>query len=134
MDEKYLGPAELTGGPVDGSRAFARDDIMVCHTERRLGIHLPMFVYILCNRKQGALYIGVTNDLIRRVYEHRTKAVPGFTSRYGIDRLVYFQQFDDPENAIWREKQLKDWDRAWKVRLIEEGNPHWDDLYPALLR
>jgi putative endonuclease len=107
---------------------------LICHTGRRPGIHHAMFVYILCNRKQGALYIGVTNDLIRRVYEHKMKAVPSFTSRYGIDRLVYFEQLDDPENAIRREKLLKDWNRAWKIRLIQENNPDWDDLYPGLLR
>jgi putative endonuclease len=92
------------------------------------------YVYILASRIGGTLYIGVTNDLIRRVYEHRTGAVPGFTSEYGVYRLVYFEQFSDIENAIRREKRLKKWNRAWKIRLIEDVNPNWDDLYPTLAR
>jgi putative endonuclease len=91
-----------------------------------------MFVYILASRPRGTLYVGVTCDLVRRVHEHRIKAVPGFTAKYGIDRLVYFEVFEDPENAIVREKQLKGWNRAWKLRLIETHNPSWSDLYPAL--
>jgi putative endonuclease len=90
------------------------------------------YVYILASRIGGTLYIGVTNDLIRRVYEHRSKLVESFTEKYDVVRLVYFEQFDDPENAIKREKRLKKWNRAWKVRLIEEVNPNWDDLYPSI--
>jgi putative endonuclease len=90
------------------------------------------YVYILASRIGGTLYIGVTNDLIRRVAEHRLKLVEGFTAKYGVVRLVYFEQFDDPENAIKREKRLKKWNRAWKIRLIEEHNPNWDDLYPGI--
>jgi len=90
------------------------------------------YVYILASRIGGTLYIGVTNDLIRRVAEHRLKAVKSFTEKYAVERLVYFEQFDDPENAIKREKRLKKWDRAWKVRLIEEHNPNWNDLYPEI--
>jgi putative endonuclease len=89
-------------------------------------------VYILASRIGGTLYIGVTNDLIRRVAEHRLKAVKGFTNKYEVDRLVYFEQFDDAENAIKREKRLKKWNRAWKIRLIEELNPNWDDLYASI--
>ncbi len=90
------------------------------------------YVYILASRIGGTLYIGVTNDLIRRVAEHRLKQVNGFTKKYGIDRLVYFEQFNDTENAIRREKQLKKYNRAWKIRLIEELNPNWDDLYSSI--
>jgi putative endonuclease len=90
------------------------------------------YVYILASGIGGTLYIGVTNDLIRRIHEHKTGAVHGFTSRYGVDQLVYFEVFDDIEQAILREKRLKAWKREWKVRLIEEANPNWDDLYPAL--
>jgi putative endonuclease len=90
------------------------------------------YVYILASRIGGTLYIGVTNDLIRRVGEHRLKSVKGFTKKYEVDRLVYFEQFGDIENAIKREKRLKKWNRAWKIRLIEELNPNWDDLYPAI--
>jgi putative endonuclease len=90
------------------------------------------YVYILASGIGGTVYIGVTNDLIRRVGEHRLKMVKGFTKKYEVDRLVYFEQFDDAENAIKREKQLKKWNRAWKIRLIEQLNPNWDDLYPSI--
>jgi len=86
------------------------------------------YVYILASRIGGTLYIGVTNDLVRRVAEHRLKQVESFTKKYELDRLVYFEQFDDAENAIRREKRLKNWNRDWKIRLIEEHNPNWDDL------
>jgi putative endonuclease len=91
------------------------------------------YVYILASRKHGTIYIGVTNDLIRRVYEHKEKLVPGFTKDHGVDKLVYYEIFDDPESAILREKRLKRWKRDWKVELIERDNPNWDDLYPALI-
>ena len=90
------------------------------------------YVYILASKIGGTLYIGVTNDLIRRVAEHRLKLVESFTEKYDVVRLVYFEQFDDPENAIRREKRLKKWNRPWKVKLIEENNPNWDDLYPGI--
>jgi len=91
------------------------------------------YVYILASRIGGTLYIGVTGDLVRRVYQHREKLVRGFTARYGVARLVYFEQFGEIGAAIPREKQLKRWNRAWKVRLIEERNyPNWDDLYPSI--
>jgi putative endonuclease len=90
------------------------------------------WVYILASKIGGTLYIGVTNDLVRRVYEHKMKFLGGFTNKYGIGRLVYFEQYDDVEAAIAREKRLKKWQRAWKIRLIEELNPNWDDLYPQI--
>ena len=74
----------------------------------------------------------MTNNLVRRVYEHRSDVVRGFTKKYGAHRLVYYEQFFDVENAIRREKRLKKWNRAWKIRLIEEFNPNWDDLYPGI--
>jgi putative endonuclease len=89
------------------------------------------YVYILSSRIGGTLYIGVTNDLVRRVMEHRLKQARSFTKKYEVDKLVYFEQFDDAENAIKREKRLKKWNRAWKIRLIEEFNPNWDDLYSS---
>ena len=90
------------------------------------------WVYILASGLGGTLYIGVTNDLVRRVFEHRTDAIAGFTKRYGVHRLAYFEQLSDSENAIRREKRLKKWNRVWKVRLIEETNPNWDDLFVAI--
>jgi putative endonuclease len=101
-------------------------------TELAMSDDRSYWVYILASRIGGTLYIGVTNDLVRRVYEHRSKIVAGFTKRYGVARLVYFEQFSDIENAIRREKRLKKWDRAWKIRLIEESNPDWIDLYPKI--
>ncbi|UYO00749.1 MAG: GIY-YIG nuclease family protein [Devosia sp.] len=90
------------------------------------------FVYILASRKFGALYIGVTRDLLQRVQIHRDELLPGHTTRYHIHLLVHFEVFDDPERAILREKQLKKWRRSWKIDLIETANPAWDDLYPGL--
>ncbi|HEY3892503.1 MAG TPA: GIY-YIG nuclease family protein [Bradyrhizobium sp.] len=90
------------------------------------------YVYILASRIGGTLYIGVTNDLVRRIGEHKSKSAEGFTKRYGVDRLVYFECFDGIEQAIHREKRLKKWARAWKVQLIEGQNPNWDDLYPGI--
>jgi putative endonuclease len=92
------------------------------------------WVYILASRICGTLYIGFTNNLIRRVYEHRQGLVEGFTKQYGVHRLVYFEQFDGIEEEILREKRLKGWKRAWKMQLIEENNPNWDDLYPRIAR
>jgi putative endonuclease len=93
---------------------------------------MAYYVYILASRRDGATYVGVTNDLVRRVYEHRQKALPSFTSKYNVTQLVWFEVYDDPTNAILREKGLKKWKRAWKVRLIEEQNPDWNDLYDSI--
>jgi putative endonuclease len=92
------------------------------------------WVYILASRIGGTLYIGITNDLVRRVYQHRGRQTRGFTKRYDVNRLVYFEQYDDPENAIHREKRLKKWKRTWKIQLIEKDNPNWDDLYPQIAK
>ncbi len=90
------------------------------------------FVYILASEKNGTLYIGVTSDLVRRIHEHRTDAASGFTKRYGVKKLVHFEQFEDMPAAITREKQLKKWNRVWKLRLIEEENPDWFDLFDKI--
>ncbi|WP_417459545.1 GIY-YIG nuclease family protein [Kordiimonas sp.] len=90
------------------------------------------FVYILASEKNGTLYIGVTSDLVRRIYEHRTDAASGFTKRYGVKMLVHFEQFKAMPAAITREKQLKKWNRAWKLWLIEEENPDWFDLFDKI--
>jgi len=93
---------------------------------------MSYYVYILASRRDGAIYVGITNDLVRRVYEHRMKAVPGFTSRYNITQLVWFEAYDDPISAITREKELKKRKRDWKVQLIEAENPQWLDLYESI--
>ena len=91
------------------------------------------YVYILASGKNGTLYTGVTRDLIRRIYEHKSSVVEGFTKKYKVDQLVWFDHSESIIAAIQREKQIKAWKRDWKIRLIEETNPHWHDLYPALL-
>jgi len=91
------------------------------------------YVYILASKHNGTLYIGVTNDLARRIYEHKNNLVKGFTWKYGVHTLVYYEQYDDAESAIQREKRLKSWHRKWKIRLIEENNPEWKDLYDEVL-
>ncbi len=90
------------------------------------------YVYLLASKKYGTLYIGVTNDIVRRIHEHKSKVVAGFSKRYSVDRLVWFEIYDDPVTAIEREKEMKKWRREWKVRLIEEQNPEWIDLYPQI--
>ena len=89
------------------------------------------FVYIMANRKNGAIYVGVTSDLVKRVWEHEG-VIGGFTSRYGCKLLVWFEAYDDLQEARHRELQMKEWKRAWKVKKIEERNLEWDDLYPSL--
>jgi putative endonuclease len=88
----------------------------------------PFYVYILANKPNGRLYIGVTNNLARRAWEHKQDRVEGFSKRYGVHRMVYCESFERATDAIQREKRLKKWNRAWKVRLIEAGNPSWKDL------
>ncbi|HYM17759.1 MAG TPA: GIY-YIG nuclease family protein [Micropepsaceae bacterium] len=90
------------------------------------------YVYILASRRNGTLYIGVTNDLIRRVWEHREEMIEGFTRKYGVKMLVHFESFEEIDSAIHREKRLKKWNRNWKLELIEERNPDWRDLYGSL--
>ena len=92
------------------------------------------WVYILASGKHGTLYIGVTNDLVRRVYQHKNKIIKGFTSQYNVHLLVWYEGYDDPTSAIEREKELKKWRRGWKINLIEQGNPNWDDLYDEITR
>ena len=90
------------------------------------------FVYILASQRNGTLYTGVTNDLVRRISEHKQDLAPGFTARYGVKTLVWWEAHDDIEQAILREKRIKRWRRAWKLTLIETANPGWRDLYPEL--
>ena len=90
------------------------------------------YIYILANKEGGTLYIGVTNNLEGRVWEHKQGVYKGFSSKYKINRLVYYENYSDINEAITREKQLKKWNRAWKIQLIEKDNPRWEDLYPDL--
>jgi putative endonuclease len=90
-------------------------------------------VYILASKRNGTLYVGVTSDLVKRSWEHRTKAVEGFTKKYDVHALVYFEMHENMISAITREKQLKKWQRAWKLRLIEERNPEWRDLWDEIV-
>ena len=90
-------------------------------------------VYILASKRNGTLYIGVTSDLRKRIWEHREGFVDGFTKKYSVHRLVYYELFADMYNAITREKRLKKWRSAWKIRLIEEKNPRWDDLWQQIV-
>ena len=90
-------------------------------------------VYLLASRRNGTLYVGVTSDLIKRVWEHKNDLVEGFTRRYGVHTLVWFEQHESMSEAIAREKAIKAWRRRWKVELIQRTNPQWRDLYPELL-
>jgi putative endonuclease len=94
---------------------------------------MQYYVYILASKKHGTLYIGVTSDLVKRIYEHKNDLVEGFTKQYAVHDLVYFEITESVESAIAREKQLKKWNRAWKIRLIEKSNPEWRDLYAELI-
>ncbi len=93
---------------------------------------MPGFTYILASKRNGTLYVGVTKNLARRIWEHRQNLVPGFTRQHSVHCLVYIEQHDDIRDAIVREKQLKRWKRTWKLELIEGANPEWDDLYDRL--
>ena len=89
---------------------------------------MSFYVYILASRRNGTLYVGMTDDLIRRVWEHRIGTVPGFTRKYGVKMLVWYEQHETREMAFQRERQIKRWNRAWKLQLIERFNPTWKDL------
>ena len=90
------------------------------------------YVYILCSKRNGTLYIGVTSDLVKRVYEHKNDLVEGFTKKYNVHSLVWYELHESVEIAITREKQIKKWKRTWKLRLIERKNPEWNDLYETI--
>ena len=92
------------------------------------------FVYIVTSKRNGTLYTGVTNDLVRRVAEHKAGLVPGFTKKYKVDKLMWFETHNSIEAAIVREKQIKEWKREWKIDLFRDSNPDWSDLYPGLTR
>ncbi len=87
------------------------------------------YVYIICNKRNGSLYTGITSELIKRIYEHKNKLVDGFTMKYDIQRLVWYEIHNTAESAIAREKRMKKWERKWKLEIIEKDNPGWNDLY-----
>ena len=89
-------------------------------------------VYLLASKRNGTLYVGVTSDLVKRVWEHRNHVVDGFTKQHGVDQLVWYEVHETMESAIQREKAIKEWQRAWKLKLIEEFNPDWNDLYGTI--
>lgn len=91
------------------------------------------YVYILASKRNGTLYIGVTSDLVKRVWQHRERFVDGFSKRYSVEILVHYEIFEDSRTAIQREKNLKRWVRKWKIELIEKENPEWKDLYPEII-
>jgi len=95
---------------------------------------MPSYIYILASKKNGTLYTGVTSDLPKRIYQHKSKLAEGFTQKHNVNNLVYYEIFDDMENAIRREKRLKKYKREQKIRLIEEQNPDWRDLYDEILK
>jgi len=90
------------------------------------------YVYILASKKNGTLYIGVTNDLLKRVYEHKNNLIGGFTRKYRVHNLVYHEAYSSIYDAIAREKRMKKWERNWKIELIKKANPEWEDLYDKL--
>lgn len=92
------------------------------------------YLYILASRKNGTLYIGVTSDLIKRVWQHKQKLVEGFTQKYNVSVLVYFEEYSDVKDALKREKNMKAWQRQWKIKIIEENNPNWEDLYSKIVQ
>ena len=96
-------------------------------------LSMQYFVYLMASGEKGTLYVGVTNDLIRRVYEHKNGLAKGFTSRYAVHQLVWFESTPSIEAAIHKEKQIKNWKREWKIEMIEKDNPQWRDLYDTLL-
>ncbi|MCH8999150.1 MAG: GIY-YIG nuclease family protein [Proteobacteria bacterium] len=93
---------------------------------------MAYYVYLMASKRNGTLYVGVTNDLVRRAYEHREGQADGFTKKYAVKNLVYFEVFEEVREAIQRERNLKHWRRAWKIDLIERGNPQWNDLYDTI--
>ena len=95
---------------------------------------MPFHVYLLASGRDGTLYLGMTRDLSRRVHEHKSKTIPGFSRQYGVDRLVWYEEYPTAIEAIDREKVVKKWRRQWKINLIEADNPDWMDLYPLLSR
>jgi len=100
---------------------------------RKISVNKQPAVYILASKRNGTLYIGVTSDLVKRIWEHKNNMLEGFTKRYNVHRLVWYELHESMESAINREKRLKDWKRKWKMELIERNNPNWQDLYNTIV-
>jgi putative endonuclease len=100
---------------------------------RRSAVNKQPAVYILASKRNGTLYVGVTSDLVKRIWEHKNNIVEGFTKRYGVHHLVWYKIHERMESAMEREKQLKEWKRKWELELIESANPSWQDLYPTII-
>jgi putative endonuclease len=124
-----VSPAGLTRGSILFAKEWIAEFDSASHHSR-----MRYWVYIVANRPGGTLYAGVTNDLVRRTFEHREGLVDGFTKRYGVKVLVYFEQHDTAIAAIQREKNIKHWPREWKIDLIRSTNPEWRDLYDDIVR
>jgi putative endonuclease len=124
-----MGPC-LRGEPVEW------ENVPKIRVPAPAGTHLPVrtmpFVYLLASKPYGTLYVGSTFELARRVWQLKTRAIPGFTAKYGVDRLVWFETHERLETALVQERQIKKWKRDWKINLIERENPNWADLYPSL--
>jgi len=101
--------------------------------ESRMAWEKQPCVYLLASKRNGTLYVGVTSDLVKRVWEHKNDLVEGFTAKYGVHLLVYYEMHADMLGAITREKQIKKWDRSWKLKLVERNNPEWKDLWPEVI-
>jgi putative endonuclease len=101
--------------------------------ESRMAWEKQPCVYLLAGKRNGTLYVGVTSDLVKRVWEHKNDLVEGFTAKYGVHLLVYYEMHADMLGAITREKQIKKWDRSWKLKLVERNNPEWKDLWPEVI-
>jgi putative endonuclease len=123
--------SELKLGKSPGATAYTLSPFVPAQAGTQESEAVSFWVYILASRRNGTLYIGMT-DLVRRSWEHRTGAVPGFTRKYGVKMLVWFEQHETRESALQREQQLKKWNRAWKLQLIERFNPSWKDLADEL--
>jgi putative endonuclease len=132
---KQVQPAGKCHSRESGNPVLRRfmDTCLHRYDKRQREIMNQYYVYILANKRNGTLYIGVTNDLIRRVYEHKNNLIDGFSKKYTVHLLVYFEIQNDIYHAIEREKQLKKWQRNWKIELIEKDNPEWIDLYDGLI-
>ncbi len=119
--------------PAEFEKTFGVIPWLVHGIQKFNNIMKQYYVYILASRRNGTLYIGVTSNIIKRTYEHKHKIIKGFSSKYNINKLVYFEQYDDIIAAISREKLLKEYKRQWKLNLIESQNPDWDDLYEKII-